>query len=126
MVAVDHVQRPTGGAKRRKLLHCREDAATVEQHLADQDEVMLARAGRGQEALRKTVEGLGREMLDRNSPCLEPAGKLPAGAMELAVAGEHAQWAGLATRRGGHEPDKEIVSVRRKDDSVRHAAADLP
>ena len=65
VIAVDHHPRPVGPAERRKLVDPVEQAAAAEQHLADQDQVVLAASRRGEEALGEAVERLGRDLVER-------------------------------------------------------------
>ena len=69
VIAVDHDPRSVGPAERGELLDPVNQAAAAEQHLADQDQVMLAALRGAEEALGEAVERLGGNALDaRSSP----------------------------------------------------------
>ena len=85
---------------------------------------MPAALRRGEEPVGEAVERLGRDSLDLDPALLFPTRELSARAVELAIAGEDPKRAAFARRRGD-KPDEEIVRVRRKDDRVRIAGAEL-
>ena len=123
MIAVDHHPRTAGSAEGRQLLDPIEDAPAAEQHLADEDEVVRAGLRRVEETLGKTVERLNGNSLDDSRARFLPPGELPAGTVELAVAGQHAN--GPVPGAGGEQADQQLVSIWREHDGVGLTRSEL-
>ena len=99
VIAVDHDPRPFRPGERRELLDAVEQAPASEQHVTDEDEVVVARAGSLEQPIPKILERLRRDLVLREPAVLGPAVELTPGAVELAVAGQYAQ--GAVTARAG-------------------------
>ena len=89
MIAVDDDPRPTGLAERRKLFDAIEQAPAAEQHLADEDEVVRTGLCGFEEAFGKTIEWLDGNPLDHSFARFLRTRELAAGAVELALGGQH-------------------------------------
>ena len=105
VIAVDHHPWPGRPGKRRQLLALIEQPPAGEQHLADEDEVMATAARGFEEAVGEGIERLGGDAGDAGLSLLVPAGELPPGTVEFAVAGQHPQrsaaWPRRTRRTGG-------------------------
>src|SRR5205085_8017227 len=99
MVAVDDDPRAIRTAERRKLLCQVEAAAAVEQHLADEHEIVATAARRSEKAIGESVERLDGDTLERSGAGFFPARELPPRAVEFAVAGEETNRPGFGHRR---------------------------
>ncbi len=125
MIAVEDDPRPVRAPNRGERVDRCEHPAASEQHLADQDEIVIA-ARRGlEEPVGQALERFGRDLVERDRAVFRPARELAPGAMELAIGRQDLERTVPAPRRGRDQPDQEIVGVRRKDDGGGVAAAEL-
>src|SRR3982750_2527609 len=106
MVTVDHHPRPFGPPERSETGNTTEDAPAAEQQLTYENQVMVAGAGCGEEAIGEAVERLGRDPLDGDPSLLFPAGELATRTVKLSVAREDPQLAATPRRRC-HQPYQE-------------------
>ena len=114
VIAVDHDQRLRVRDRADDIAERSAGRRRIEEHLADEDEIVAAAARRGREALGKARERLGGDPLDGDQPVLLEAGDLTGEGVEFAVAGEHARQP-ICRQRGEEAPD-EIVRVGRERD----------
>ena len=126
MIAVDHDPWAGGVGERRERGEVGDEAAGPEHQLTDQDEVVFARPGCGEEAGGKVVPGIGRNLGQDDLAAFDPAGELAARAVEFAVAGQHAQGPAARSARGcGGEADEKIMGIGREQHRIGKAASEF-
>jgi hypothetical protein len=111
VVAVDDHEGALVGHRRHDRIDVDHEPG-VEQHVADEDEVVApSRCGRHQPLVQR-VQRRGRHPVDDDAAGFLPACELAGKAVELRVGGQHPGGIGKA----GHEPHDELVGVRRDRD----------